>query len=74
MAEAVEALYRLTSKEALSARDRANVVATVVAWIEDRERQVRDIELGATRLLLQAAEEVGRYRSVENNTFVEVIQ
>ena len=43
-------------------RERDAILAAVIAWIEDRERTVRDIELGAARLLLQAAQELGSRR------------
>jgi hypothetical protein len=61
MAEAVQALRMLRngSVTGYGPKRRALVIATVIAWIEDREREIADIELGATRLLLQAAQELG---------------
>ena len=57
--DAVDALRRC---HRVSMRERDAILAAVIAWIEDRERTVRDIELGAARLLLQAAQELGGRR------------
>ena len=58
-ADAVDALRRC---HRASMRERDAILAAVIAWIEDRERTVQDIELGAARLLLQAAQELGSRR------------
>lgn len=43
-----------------SPRQRNVAIDAVIDWIERRENDITDIEKGAARLLLQAAEIVGR--------------